>query len=367
MPSVDSSRAREPLGSTVIAHALRWWLDELAATGAAVGTALRLTRPATATITLGPEGWVVARETGAARAVLGTLDAATLPDPALRDGLARLLQRRIGEPVALLLPPSAVLTRPVRLPAAALPELDAILEFEVGRHTPFTAERAYWRHRVIGRSDGNQTVEIELSVAPRDLIDGALRRLATLGLTVESVSAADLPAAERRRQCLMPGEAAPSAAWSPLNRRLAWGAGIAALLALLSPLVALPVRLAAVEREIAALQGSADAALAARQRQDRAAGALDAVAAAKRAAPSTAAILLALTRALPDDSHLTALQLAGRELTIEGVSPAAAALAGPLESAGPFARVFYRAPITRDAQGGAEQFQFGLSLAERAP
>lgn len=365
MPSVDSSEARAPLGSTVIAHALRWWLDELAATAAALGTALRLTRPAAVTITLAPDGWVVARETGAARAVLGTVDAAVLSDDGLREALARLLQGGTTGPLAVLLPPAAVLTRPVRLPAAALADLDSILEFEVGRHTPFTAERAYWRHRIIGR--GNQTVELELSVAPRDLIDGALRRLAAVGMAVESVSAGDLPAAERRRQSLMPRPADAGSAWTLGQKRLALTVAGAALLALLSPLVAGPVRLAAVEREIAALQAGADAALAARQRQDRTAGALEALASAKRAAPSATALLLALTRALPDDSHLTALQLTGRELTIEGLSPAAAALAGPLESAGPFARVFYRAPITRDPQSGLEQFQFGLTLAERTP
>jgi hypothetical protein len=42
-------------------------------------------------------------------------------------------------------------------------------------------------------------------------------------------------------------------------------------------------------------------------------------------------------------------------------------LARPLETIGPFARVGYRAPVTRDPRSGLEQFQFGITLAERAP
>src|SRR5260221_13692417 len=140
MPSVDPSIAREPFGATVIADGLRWWLDELRALGAELGAATRLTAPSAVTIEITDMGWLVARETGAAHAVLGSIDADRLSDAMLRDALTRLLPRAKREPVALLLPPSAVLTRVVRLPAAALGDLTPILDFEIGRHTPFTAD-----------------------------------------------------------------------------------------------------------------------------------------------------------------------------------------------------------------------------------
>jgi general secretion pathway protein L len=132
-----------------------------------------------------------------------------------------------------------------------------------------------------------------------------------------------------------------------------------------SPIVAAQVRIGGIEREIAALRPAADKVLAAREHDARESAAYDAVVAAKRAAPSTVEILAALTRALPDGSWLTGAQLAGRELIVDGTSPAAAALAKPIESLGPFGRVTYRAPITRDPQTRLEQFQFAISLADR--
>jgi general secretion pathway protein L len=278
----------------------------------------------------------------------------------------RLLRRDRPEPAALLLPASAVLTRVVRLPAAAATDLASILEFEIARHTPFTADRAYYRHRVIGGAGAAGTIEVELCAAPRDLVDGALRRLAVAGLTADSVSAAGTPARERRRRSLMPATARPALGGSRTQRALA-GAAIAALIgALISPIAAAQLRLALVERDIAALQPVADRALAAREHDLHADAALDAVLAAKRATPPVVETLLALTRALPDGSFLSSLQLAGRELVIDGYAPAAAALARPLETIGPFARVGYRAPITRDPRSGLEQFQFGITLAEHA-
>jgi general secretion pathway protein L len=367
MPSVDPGIARDALGSTVIAGALRWWLDALAELGRDLGAALRLGTAAGLTVELTDRGWVVARESGASRAVLGTIDADRLDDDALRRTVRRLLRRDQSEPVALLLPAGAVLTRIVRLPAAAAADLASILDFEIARHTPFTAERAYYRHRVLGGTTAVGTIEIELDVVPRDLVDATLRRLAVAGLAAESVSAVDMPPRERRRRSLMPVSARPATGDNRLQRGLAIAAVAALGLAVVSPIAAAQLRLALVERDIAALQSVSDRVLAAREHELRAGAALDALLAAKRAAPSVVETLLALTRALPDGSFLSSLQLAGRELIIEGASPSAAALARPLETIGPFARVGYRAPVTRDPRSGLEQFQFGITLAERAP
>src|SRR5471032_2882826 len=117
MPSVDPGIARDALGSTMVAGALRWWLDALAELGSDLGAALHLGNSAALTVELTERGWIIARESGAGRGVLGTVDANRLDDDALRRTVRRLLRRDRPEPAALLLPASAVLTRVVRLPA----------------------------------------------------------------------------------------------------------------------------------------------------------------------------------------------------------------------------------------------------------
>jgi len=367
MPSVEPGVARDALGSTVIANALRWWLDALRELAVELLAVSRLVSPAALAVELTDRGWIVSRESGASRAVLGTIDAERLDDDALRRTLRRLLRRDGPELASLLLPASAVLTRAIRLPAAAASDLPSILDFEIARHTPFTADRAYYRHRVLGRAGPAGTIDVELWVAPRDLVDGALRRLAMAGLRIDSVTAAGTPPRERRQRSLMPIATGETRGRSRTRRGLTLAAVGALIAALVSPIAAAQLRLAALERALDAVRPAADRALADRERGLRASAALDQVMEAKRATPPVVETLLALTRALPDGSFLSSLQLAGRELVIEGHSPAAAALARPLETIGPFARVGYRAPITRDPQSGLEQFQFGITLAERAP
>jgi general secretion pathway protein L len=367
MPSVEPGVARDALGSTVIANALRWWLEAIGELGGELLSVLRLVSPAALAVELTDRGWVLIREAGASRAALGTIDAERLDDDALRRTFRRLLRRDAPEPAALLLPASAVLTRVIRLPAAAAADLPSILDFEIARHTPFTADRAYYRHRIVGRGATAGTIDVELCAAPRDLVDGALRRLAVAGLTIDSVTAAGTKPRERRRRSLMPLAASRTRGRRRARRVLTVAAAAALVAALISPIVAAELRLTTLDRALDELRPTTDRALAERERSLRASAALDAVMTARRATPPVIETLLALTRALPDGSFLSSLQLTGRELVIEGASPAAAALARPLETIGPGARVVYRAPITRDPQTGLEQFQFGITLAERAP
>ncbi|MBI3514401.1 MAG: PilN domain-containing protein [Proteobacteria bacterium] len=368
MPAVDPGTVNDPLGSTPVANALRWWLDELTALGADVAATLRIAASSALVVELGARGgWSLVRETRSGRAVLGTVDAERLDDEAVRRTLRRLLGHGKPEAIAVLLPATAVLTRAIRLPVAAARDLPSILEFEIARHTPFTAERAYYRHRLLGRATAAGTIEVELRVAPRELIDTTLRRLAAVGLSTTTVTAVDTPPRDRPRASLMPTETRPAVIWT-LGNRIRVGVAAGALVAaLLAPIAVAHLRLAGIARDIGALRPTVERRLTEQERDLRQRTALDAVVAIKRAAPATVELLGALTHALPDGSWLTSLQLTGRDLVIEGYAPAAAALVRPLELAGPFAQVGYRAPITRDPQSAREHFQFDMRLAEPAP
>jgi general secretion pathway protein L len=368
MPAVEPGTANDSLGTTPIAGALRWWLDELAALGADLAATVRIAASSTLAIELGATGgWTLVRESRAGRGLLGTIDADRLDDEAVRRTLRRLLGHDRPSAAAVLLPANAVLTRVIRLPVAAVTDLASIVEFEIARHTPFTAERAYYRHRVLGRPTTAGTIEVELRVAPRELIDLTVRRLAAVGVATTTVTAIDVPLRERARASLTPAEARSGRTWSAGNRARAAIAAASLAAALASPVAVAQLRLAAIAHDVGALRPTVERRLAVQEHDLRQRAALDAVVAAKRAAPATIELLAALTHALPDGSWLTSLQLGGRELVIDGYAPAAAALVRPLETAGPFAQVGYRAPITREAAGGLEHFQFDIRLKDRAP
>jgi len=317
--------------------AFRWWTGELADLASGVWAGRQRT-----TLVLhetGDGGWLVARETSSGLAPLAALAAAT----SSRD------------PVAVLLPASAAFRKIIRLPAEAERDLDAIVRFELARQTPLTVDRAYLRHRIVGRAPFG--IEVELTVAAREPVDTLLRLAAARGLRVESVTMADVPPSERRRRSLVPR---PDAGWTGVDVGLL-AVAIAASLA--APLAIASFRLAALDREIAELRPAVEASLADRQRGGAAAQRTAEIVAAARSGPAALDTLTALTRAIPDGTWLSALQIAGREVAIDGFSPNAAQLPRLLETMAGVERVDYRAPIARDPATGLEQFHFGVVLA----
>src|SRR4051794_32383216 len=108
MPSVDPGVARDALGSTVIAAALRWWLDELAALRADGREAWRMVATRALALEVDDQGgWTVTRETARGRSVLGTIAAERLDDEALRRTTRRLVGQAKGYAVAVELPAAA--------------------------------------------------------------------------------------------------------------------------------------------------------------------------------------------------------------------------------------------------------------------
>jgi general secretion pathway protein L len=255
-----------------------------------------------------------------------------------------------------------VLRKTLRLPAAAWERLDAMLAFEIGRLTPFAADQVYRRFDIIGRGGGE--IEVVLTVVPRDRVDAALERLAALGVAVGAVCPAGTPAHLRRRHNLVPALKAHSALWTPLNRVLLAGLVFAGLAAAAAPIVAGHIRAAAIERELQALRPIVEQARTGQERRAQEAARREELAMAT-SGPSMMRLLADLTHAVPDDSWLTALAVNGREVTLDGLSPSAAALPQALEAVDGVARVSYGAPITRDPQTGRERFQFTLQLGKR--
>jgi general secretion pathway protein L len=344
------------IGAASLGAAFRWWIAELR--GAFVDALPAAFFRRRLVIVAADAGWTLTRDGAKGPVEIGRLD--------WNEDAAPSLPRRLRREHAVLsLPESAALKRRLRLPEAAAAELDGVLGFEVPRHTPFSADRVYRCHRIISRQagwgNGTGALDVELTVVPRDLVDRELERARSLGIDVAEIVVGSPAPRLRGEASILPSRRRTM--WTPLNRVLLGVAAVAALACAASPFLAEHARLAEIERELMALRPAADAALAAREQAADAARMIASIAAQKRAVPASVALLEALSRALPDDTYLTSLQLSGRDLTIEGWSAAATRLAAPLEAE--FARVDWRAPLARDAESGLEHFQFNLVPARK--
>jgi general secretion pathway protein L len=157
------------------------------------------------------------------------------------------------------------------------------------------------------------------------------------------------------------------ATFTRTERALMLSLVVLAIAAAASPVVYDRMHIAAAERELAALQPQAQAALDQREQQRRAMSALAGPLHLAAARPPLVAVLDALTKAVPDGSWLQSLSLTGREIVVDGLSPSAATVALALEKSGAFANIEFRAPITREPQTGLEHFQLGAAIVEPKP
>ena len=345
-------------------RALAWWLGELRSAYADAARRLKAIAPNGLTIEAGERHWVLRRKDR----VVGDIDWGSGGGEAGRRAL-RELTTQAGRPGLILveIPPERVLSKTIELPASARAELDRILLFEIAKHFPFSAERMFYRHRVVGRATGlsaagTPSLSVEVVAVPRDVVASIAGELAATGQRASHIALRSAPAATP----LLLGPEALAAAGPPLAARHLPVAAVLllALVAAFAWPVAQQVRLGEIRREIATLRPTADAAFHSRDRRRRDIDQADAIARLRAGRPPLIAILDVLSREVPDGAWLTQLSIAGRDIVLEGLSPSAASIALALGRATPFDGVVFRSPIARDMATGLEHFQLGVTIRE---
>ncbi len=253
----------------------------------------------------------------------------------------RALRGRIENPglrSILCVPPSRALTRSLTLPAAAEDKLRQVLSFEMDRQTPFKADQVYFDSRIVSRDAATRSLNVELTVLPRALLDSQLQSVGGgaiefdgVDVRVEGVDGA------RRGVNLLPIErrARRRDMRLPMNLGLA---ALALILLVFNMSESLSNRAVAVET----MQAEVDkAAVAAREvlalkktLQDSINGA-NFLAEKKRNGPLEIALLDDVAFRLDDDTYLERLSIENNQFQIQGQSKNAAGLISVL-SASPF-------------------------------
>ncbi|MBV8651170.1 MAG: hypothetical protein JO255_06860, partial [Alphaproteobacteria bacterium] len=172
----------------LLSNAWRWWTGELAAS---VPASLRhYLTGARGRLVLQIQGdgiGEILRESATRREVLGTLDLLAAA-PAEIAGLLRTIGG--GRGIALRLPADAALRTTLSLPLAAQRNLAQVVSFELERRTPFKRADTYHAFRLLRRDPAAQRLTVELTVAPRRVVDEALAVAQRLGIEAACVEAA---------------------------------------------------------------------------------------------------------------------------------------------------------------------------------
>ncbi|MFN9967258.1 MAG: PilN domain-containing protein [Lysobacteraceae bacterium] len=313
---------------------------------------------------LRPEGTrlLVEEQAGARRETLGDLPFEAESGASLRASLDR---RGVDGEVWLVLPARDGLVRELVVPAAAEPQLDAVLRHEIDRQTPFPPDQVVFAGQVLSRDAKAGQLRVELAVLPRARLDAALAALGPLAERLAGVDLDDAAHRAGRRRNLLP---APSRRVrvdrdGRLRAALLGGAALALVLAGL-------VTLAHRERALADLEARRDAAFdAARQARalraqlDGAATAANFLAETRAARPTALEVLDDLTRRLPDDVYLTRLMIEQDRVTMTGLAVSSGSVVAPLQGS-----PFLRSPalagmVQKDPATGRDSFTVIAQLA----
>lgn len=258
----------------------------------------------------------------------------------------------------LRLDANQVFRRRIRLPAAAEVNLAAIIANDIERQSPFAREQIYFDYAIGARDKPRHAIEVDLVVAKRSLLDPALVLARAHGFgpsvaQVQGMPSVDLlrwteharPRARQRRAnaailaiTLAAGGGLVHAAFSDLEERaLAASREASAARAAFQ-------RSEAVRREIEELERNAGQLLR------------------KKQAASALRVVHEVTRLLPDDAWLHALQISGREVRVSGHASDAPALINALQGSETLQNARFRAPVTRSPNTDLDRFEIGLDI-----
>jgi len=362
----------------------RWWTAELAPlvpSGARNALARRRLRPVIAFDGNVATLWrPVMRDGALAMEIAGTValdgDAQVVAAAGTRalDDIARGAPG--GAPatrrVRLAIPSRTALRRALTLPAAVEENLRQAVGYDLDRLTPFKADELYYDAAVVSRDPSKQTIGVDFAAVRRPIVDAAIAHATAWGGEVRSVSPDDPAAANLSRLNLVPDELRTVPApwkrwqfWAPIG-----ALAIVALAAVVLPLWQKREFAIAIINRSEAVRQQAAVSERLRAELERAAGDYNFALERKHQWPPMVRVLDTVTRALPDDTWLTQLEVRtlpkgkerDRELVMRGESGNAGRLIPVLEESGLVTQVAPRSPTTKIQPGPGEVFDLGAQL-----
>jgi general secretion pathway protein L len=265
--------------------------------------------------------------------------------------------------VTLELPVANIAVRRIAVPVQARDFVSGIVRNQIERLSPWRSDQASFGFDAEIDATDPATLEVRVLIASRAVVDGARDQLTAIGLSADRIAVVP-PDADMAKSITL---------WSRLvdispekqtrmRRHIGFGiaAAVGATLCLSTWAIISAESMQSASEDVAArtdaLRRQAQAPLA-----SQSTASLPANQRAwyeKEALPSATIVLEALSRALPDNAHLTELSLQGTTLRISGQSDDAPSLLAPLEHSGCLTNVRFFAPTVREPDG--KHFSFHI-------
>jgi len=275
--------------------------------------------------------------------------------------LAGRLPPAIGRTV-LVLPPNAVLTVRQVLPAATEENLREVLGFEMDRNTPFRVEQVYYGFDIRRRDRVGQTLDVELRVVPRKVVDDWREFMAAQGVALDVVGVGTVDGgvwrgdALGRIECGRPdgGRGVAKGRTVPwlLAAVLAGLAGVAVAL----PLLELRDRVDLLESRVAVAKTRAVAVNRTLTEIERVRERAGLIAQRKARHPAVLAMLAEVTRLCPDHTWISRFEVVNGKLRLQGESESASSLIALIEASPMFRDVRFASPVTRNPGTAKDRF-----------
>jgi len=296
-------------------------------------------------------------------------------DEPVQDGFSTSTRRRLRSLSRLsfkslvlrLLPDETLLTQ-IEVPVSAAARLEAAVEAEISRFTPFRPEDVYHDYSVASVDPDREMLRLHLIVARKSDVERLLQVAQAAGLKVQAVSGPRSGQAEVDVLNLLPmaSRARPRRPLLLISRVLIVLAlvGLAANAGLTYRHKSQRQDLA--ERPVTTLRSTAIEASELQQKleeQQRVAGLL-----AKRwqTTITPVAAINAVSRTLGPDHWLVSLEMKGSNIAMAGFSKDPTAMLRLLERSAMLTNARFTAPVTRNEQTGQSRFFLSVDLAPQA-
>lgn len=309
------------------------------------------------------------RSDGKIEANIGQLSLIGADQEDLRKAIRRIMRKaRLGpRQVVFRLDRGKVLTRTVDLPIAAAENLREVLGFEMDRYTPFNATDVYYDYRIIGTHLKSKRLTVNLAVATREAVNGAIDVARLLGLEPTQIGfVSPAKSEEASFNFLRPARARSH---GPIWRGITACAALAFIL-LLASAVYQPIKLkqdALQASEARLTRARAEAAESSRlkERLDELLEQSGFVLRQKHTLTNVTELIDEVTRLLPDDTWLLQLDLKGDALELTGFAAKSSALIEVIEGSPLLTNAHFTSPVTPDPKFEVDRFKLSAFVAQR--
>ncbi|MCB1858873.1 MAG: PilN domain-containing protein [Gammaproteobacteria bacterium] len=258
------------------------------------------------------------------------------------------------------LPTNKILHTHLTFPLSAEPELEKILGYQLDTISPYPPDQIYHAHRIQDRDGGRGTLDVEVFLAPKELVDNIVDRMREWDLAPASVDCLGAREPFDPGINLLPGNGSLTGGGRRLSR-------FNMLLLLVNLLLLAALALthlmdkADAEQELTTLvqtaREEAESANVLREQVTKLQEQNSFLEDMKKSRVPALQVIDELTKILPDDTWLEGALYSANEISLSGVSSKSSNLISKIERSPLFEEAAFQSSVVQDFRSGGERFQ----------